>query len=111
MSENITQNARNNTSIFQAVKERLRIVDVVGEYTTLKRAGVYFKANCPFHHERTASFTVTPDREIFYCFGCRAGGDVVEFISQIEKCSAREAALHLIERYKLSIPDQDIGAA
>lgn len=110
MSENITQNARNNTSIFQAVKERLRIVDVVGEYTTLKRAGVYFKANCPFHHERTASFTVTPDREIFYCFGCRAGGDVVEFISQIEKCSAREAALHLIERYKLSIPDQDIGA-
>jgi DNA primase len=96
-------------SIFQAVKERVRIVDVVGEYTTLKRAGIYFKANCPFHHERTASFTVTPDREIFYCFGCRAGGDVVEFISQIEKCSAREAALHLIERYKLSIPDQDVG--
>ena len=95
-------------SIFQAVKERLRIAEVVGEYTTLKRIGGYFKASCPFHHERTASFTVTPDREIFYCFGCRAGGDVVEFIAQIEKCTAREAALHLIERYKLSIPDQDL---
>lgn len=97
-------------SLFQAVKERLRIVDVINEYTTLKRAGVYFRANCPFHHERTASFTVTPDREIFYCFGCRAGGDVIEFISQMEKCTPREAALHLIERYKLSIPEEHAGA-
>lgn len=95
-------------SIFQAVKERLRIVDVVGEYTTLQRAGGYFKANCPFHHERTASFTVTPDREIFYCFGCRAGGDVIEFISQMEKCTPREAVAHLVERYKLAIPADEL---
>lgn len=91
-------------NIFAHIKAKVSIDTVVGEYTTLKRAGSYFKGPCPFHQERTASFTVTPHREIFYCFGCHAGGDVIAFIARIEQCSQIEAAQHLIDRYNLDVP-------
>ncbi|MBT3903910.1 hypothetical protein HOF26_03740, partial [bacterium] len=57
-------------NLFSYVKSQLSILDVVKEYAALKRAGTYWKGTCPFHNERTASFTVSPHRDIFYCFGC-----------------------------------------
>ena len=94
-------------NIFSFIKSHVSIVDVIGEYTSLKRAGTYFKSRCPFHHEKTASFTVSPHKEIFYCFGCHAGGDVITFISKIENCTQLEAARFLIDRYSIEVP-QDI---
>ena len=93
-------------NIFNFIKSHISIVDVVGEYTTLKKAGNYLKSRCPFHHEKTASFSVSPIKEIYYCFGCHAGGDVISFIAKIENCSQLEAAKFLADRYNLSLPDE-----
>ena len=92
-------------SVFEFVKSQLPVLTVVGEYTTLKRAGVYWKGHCPFHHEKTASFTVTPHRDIFYCFGCGLGGDVIAFIARAEGCSQLEAVRYLADRYALTLPE------
>lgn len=95
-----------DTNIFHVIKTQVPILDVVQEYTTLKRIGLYWKAPCPFHHERTASFTVSPHREIFYCFGCQAGGDVIVFVQKIENCTALEAVHFLAERYRITLPKE-----
>lgn len=92
-------------NLFSYIKQRVPIVSVVGEYTTLKKAGMYWKGCCPFHHERTASFTVTPHKEIFYCFGCHEGGDVISFMAKIEHCSPIDAARHLVERHGIVLPE------
>src|SRR5579871_5907950 len=91
-------------NIFSFIKERVAILDVVNEYVTLKRAGGYHKGTCPFHHEKTASFTVSPDKHIFYCFGCHLSGDVISFIARIENCSQKDAAQLLAEKYSLELP-------
>lgn len=91
-------------NVFGYIKERISIVDVVREYVTLKPAGVYLKGSCPFHSERTASFTVSPHKEIFYCFGCHATGDVIGFIAQMEHCSQLEAAKLLADRFNIELP-------
>ena len=92
-------------NLFSFIKAHVSILDVVGGYSSLKKAGLYWKGNCPFHNEKTASFTVSPHKEIFYCFGCNSGGDVISFIEKVENCSPIEAANHLIERYKLTPPE------
>lgn len=91
-------------NLFNFIKANISILDVVSEYSSLKKAGLYWKGNCPFHNEKTASFTVSPHKEIFYCFGCNMGGDVISFIEKVENCSPIEAANHLVERYKLNPP-------
>ncbi len=93
-------------NLFNFIKGRVSIVDVVSEYATLKKAGLYLKGVCPFHHEKTPSFTVSPHKEIFYCFGCHSGGDVIAFIAKAEQCTQLEAAQHLVERYQLSLPEE-----
>lgn len=91
-------------TIFNFIKSHIAIFDVVNQYTTLKKAGNYWKARCPFHHEKTASFTVSPHKDIFYCFGCHASGDVISFIAKVENCSQIEAAQLLADRNNLEIP-------
>lgn len=91
-------------NLFTYLKTRIAILDVVGEYTTLKKAGLYWKGQCPFHSEKTASFTVSPHKEIFYCFGCQAGGDVIAFVARMEQCSQIEAAKQLTDRYNIELP-------
>ncbi len=91
-------------NLFNYIKQRLPILDVIGEYATLKKAGLYWKGCCPFHFEKTPSFSVSPHKEIFYCFGCHAGGDVISFITKIEHCTPLEAAQHLVERYHITLP-------
>jgi len=91
-------------NLFSYIKSKVSIIDVVNDYTHLKRAGLYWKAHCPFHHEKTASFTVSPGKEIFYCFGCHVTGDVISFISRMENCTAVEAVKHLADRYHIDLP-------
>lgn len=90
--------------IFAFIKSRVSILTVVQEYVALKRAGMYWKGRCPFHTEKTASFTVSPHREIYYCFGCHKGGDVVAFIAELEHQTPLEAAKYLADRYQIEIP-------
>src|SRR5580698_4331271 len=92
-------------NLFSYIKGQLTILDVISEYAKLKKAGIYWKGQCPFHNEKTASFTVSPHKEIFYCFGCHTGGDLITFISKVEHCTPMEAAKHIVDRYQLKIPD------
>lgn len=87
----------NNDHTIQ-IKERLSITDVVGSYVKLERAGNNFKARCPFHNEKTPSFFVVPDKNIFHCFGCGKGGDIFTFVEEIEHCEFPEALTLLAER-------------
>jgi len=92
-------------SIFNVVKSKLSILDVVQEYVQLKRAGGYWKGSCPFHQETDASFTVSPDKQIYYCFGCHSGGDLIAFIAKAENLTQIESVHHLVDRYAIDIPD------
>ncbi len=94
-----------STNLFAFVKSKVSIVDVASSYTTLKKLGNYLKGSCPFHNEKTASFTVTPHKEIFYCFGCQMGGDVISFIEKIENISPIEAIKHLSQKYNFALPE------
>lgn len=92
-------------SLFNFIKSNLSILEVITDYQQLKPAGAYWKGPCPFHSETDASFTVSPDKGIFYCFGCHTSGDVIGFIAKKENLNQLEAAKYLIDRYKLSVPD------
>jgi len=92
-------------NLFSYVKDQLPILDVISQYALLKRAGMYWKGPCPFHNEKTASFTVSPHKNIFYCFGCHIGGDLITFITKIENCTPIEAVHHLAERHNLTLPE------
>ena len=90
-------------------KEKVRsendIVDVVSQYLPLKRSGRNYFGICPFHSEKSPSFSVSPDRQYFHCFGCHAGGDVFSFISKIENLSFKDAIEFLAERAKIPLPE------
>lgn len=81
------------------LKTRLDIVDVVGSYIELKKAGSNFKANCPFHEEKSPSFNVSPQKQIYHCFGCGAGGDSIKFVMEYEKLTYPEAIEKLADQY------------
>lgn len=92
-------------SLFSYIKQQVPIMDEVGRYLQLKIAGTYYKGPCPFHRETDASFTVSPDKQIFYCFGCHVSGDVIAFIAKVENLTQIEAAQYLIDQHKLTIPE------
>jgi len=91
-------------SIAEKVKQQADIVRVVGEYVRLKKTGKDFSGLCPFHQEKTPSFTVSPLKQIFYCFGCGKGGDVYNFVMEMEKCEFPEAMKIVAEKCGISIP-------
>jgi len=85
-------------NVIEDVRAAADIVQIISDYVVLKKKGKYFTGLCPFHHEDTPSFTVTPDKQIFYCFGCNAGGNVFKFIMLKENLTFPEAVRFLAER-------------
>ena len=79
------------------------IVDVIGAYLPLKRAGANFIALCPFHKEKSPSFNVNPHQQIFHCFGCHKGGDVFTFVKEYENIAFLEAVRRLAERAQIPL--------
>lgn len=87
----------------EALKQRLDIVDVIGNYLELKKSGTHYKALCPFHSESTPSFVVSPSKQIFHCFGCQASGDAIKFVMDYEKLSFFEAIEKLASLYNITL--------
>jgi len=86
------------------IKSRVNIVNLISEYITLKKAGRNFVGLCPFHKEKTPSFSVNPEKQIFYCFGCGEGGDIFAFLMKINGTSFAESAQYLASKAGITIP-------
>jgi DNA primase len=91
------------------IKARLDIIDVIGGYVSLQRSGREFKALCPFHAEKTPSFTVSQERQAWYCFGCQEGGDLFSFVEKIERTDFRQALELLADRAGVELESRGSG--
>ena len=95
---------RFSQEIIEKVREACDVVEIVGEHVSLKKSGQNFKGLCPFHSERTPSFTVSPAKQVYHCFGCGAGGNVISFVMQVENLSFVEAVRSLAKRKGIELP-------
>lgn len=98
---------RYSDEILDEVRNSNDIVDVISQYISLKRSGRNYFGLCPFHNEKSPSFSVSPDKQIFHCFGCGVGGNVISFISKIEGIGFKEAIEVLAERANIKLPTID----
>ena len=89
------------------VVARNDIADVVSSYVTLTRKGGNLFGLCPFHNEKTPSFSVAPDKQIYHCFGCKKGGGVINFVMDIENLSYPDAVRFLAKRANIPLPAED----
>jgi len=87
----------------QDLKSRIDVVELVGSYITLTRAGSRMRALCPFHQEKTASFYISPETGLFHCFGCHAAGDIISFVQQIENLDFNQAIRFIAEKYSIPL--------
>lgn len=95
------------SNIIEQIIETAQIDEVVGDYVTLKKRGANMLGNCPFHNEKTPSFTVSPNKGIFKCFGCGKGGNSVNFIMEHEHMSYPEALKFLANKYNIDVPEEE----
>ena len=95
---------RYSEEILNEVRQLNDIVDVISQYIHLKRSGRNFFGLCPFHNEKSPSFSVSPDKQIFHCFGCGVGGNVITFVSKIEGMNFIETVKMLAERANIQLP-------
>jgi len=101
--------ARIPDEIIQQIRDRVDLVDLVGRFVTLKKAGRNYTGLCPFHGEKTPSFNVNPDRQAFYCFGCQEGGNAISFLMKVENLTFPEAARALAAQCGIEIPETGGG--
>lgn len=92
-----------NDNVLDEIRDRADIVDLIGEYMDLKRSGSNYMGLCPFHSEKTPSFSVSPSKSIFKCFGCGVGGDVITFVMKRENLSFPEAVEFLADKYNVRL--------
>ena len=92
-----------NDNVLDEIRDRADIVDLIGEYVDLKRSGSNYMGLCPFHSEKTPSFSVSPSKSIFKCFGCGVGGDVITFVMKRENLSFPEAVEFLADKYNVRL--------
>lgn len=97
--------------IIAQIIDRCDIVETISSYIPLKRVGRSFKAVCPFHHEKTPSFIVNPDKQIFHCFGCGVGGNVINFVMKQERMEFPEAIRFLAQKVNVIIPSDETPQA
>ena len=95
---------RYSDEIIEEVRQSNDIVDIISQYVHLKRSGRNFFGLCPFHNEKSPSFSVSPDKQIFHCFGCGVGGNVFTFLMKIEGINFVEAVQMLAERANIQLP-------
>jgi len=95
----------------EEIKDRVSIVEVISDYVSLKKAGKNYKGLCPFHSEKTPSFMVNEEKQIFHCFGCNTGGNVFNFLMKMDRLSFPEAARGLARRYGIDLPKIKISEA
>lgn len=93
--------------IVEEVRERNDIVDVIGSYIKLQKKGANYMGLCPFHGEKTASFSVSGSRQMYHCFGCGVGGNVFTFVMEYENFTFPEAIRHLAERAGITLPEEE----
>ena len=96
--------------LIEEVRSRNDIVDVISGYVRLTKKGSTYFGLCPFHNEKTGSFSVSPNKQMYYCFGCGAGGNVFTFLMQYENFSFPEAMEALAERAGIELPKQEMSA-
>jgi DNA primase len=92
-------------NILNEIQDKCDIVEVISNYVSLKPSGRNFKACCPFHHEKTPSFIVSPDKQIYHCFGCNSGGNVFNFLKEYEKIDFIDAVKMLAEKTGVKLPE------
>lgn len=96
-------------TVIEEIKSKIDIIDYIGSFITLKKTGRNFKANCPFHQEKTPSFVISPERQIWHCFGgCQQGGDIIKFLMKWENLTFIEALRELAEKAGVKIKKFDI---
>ena len=95
------------SSWLDELRQRADIVQIISGYVTLKRNGHKYWGLCPFHGEKTASFSVDPERQLYYCFGCKAGGSVIQFIMDIERLEFQEAVRFLADQLHMPLPQME----
>ena len=87
----------------EKVKRKIDVADLIGSYIPIKRAGRNFKANCPFHNEKSPSFVISPERQIWHCFGCAKGGDIFTFVEEYERMDFAEALKLLADKADIKL--------
>ena len=85
------------------INDEADIIDVLGDFISMKKAGSNYKANCPFHNEKTPSFVISPAKQIYKCFGCGKAGDSVKFVMEHEHFNYVEALKYLAKKYNIVI--------
>ncbi len=98
---------RYSDDIIEEVRSRNDIVDVVGQYVHLQKKGANYFGLCPFHNEKSGSFCVSPHKQMYYCFGCGAGGNVITFLMKYDNLTFQEAVKQLAEKAGITLPDED----
>ncbi len=98
---------RYSDEIIEEVRSRSDIVDIVGQYVHLQKKGANYFGLCPFHNEKSGSFSVSPHKQMYYCFGCGAGGNAITFLMKYDNLTFQEAVKQLADRAGIKLPDED----